>query len=207
MRCLDGLQLFSIANSAPGRRLALAAVCMAVGIPFTAAAQQLPQRPTAARPAPSQPQPFAPASQAVPGSPSTVRDELDAVMKRLVDQTKAVDRLAQQLRDTSKIKPEDMKKEVEGAANTLAGLLDKLRDGGDIDQQINSLRNAAATHRQRVEGGAPVHDHDVDAALGEIDPGDQSDRARPDNQHLALFHLRQRIRPPCPALWSGERRE
>jgi hypothetical protein len=49
------------------------------------------------------------------------------------------------------MQPSDTLKQVDAAARTLSGLIDRLSETGDLGQQVQNVRNAATTHRKRVE--------------------------------------------------------
>jgi uncharacterized protein YukE len=82
---------------------------------------------------------------------SNAKNELNDVLKRLNDQAKQVDGLVAKLKGVTNMQPSDTLKQVDAAARTLSGLIDRLSDSGDLSQQVQNVRNAATTHRKRVE--------------------------------------------------------
>jgi hypothetical protein len=82
---------------------------------------------------------------------ASAKSELDDVLKRLNDQAKQVDGLVARLKSVSNMQPSDTLKQVDAAARTLSSLIDRLSESGDLGQQVQNVRNAATTHRKRVE--------------------------------------------------------
>jgi hypothetical protein len=81
-----------------------------------------------------------------------VKTELDNVFTQLGDQVRRADTLLEQLRETSKQTPANVAQQVQTSAMVLSGLVDKLKENGDIAGQLGSVRNAAAAHLKRVQG-------------------------------------------------------
>jgi ABC-type transporter Mla subunit MlaD len=134
------------------------AACIVFGFVVSANAQQRLPVPPPIRLPPQQVIPAPQPEQTVPPE-SSAKSELDDVLKRLNDQAKQVDGLVARLKSVTNMQPSDTLKQVDAAARTLSGLIDRLGDSGDLSQQVQNVRNAATTHRKRVE---EMNDHTID---------------------------------------------
>jgi ElaB/YqjD/DUF883 family membrane-anchored ribosome-binding protein len=93
---------------------------------------------------PTKPMPTLPAE-------APVKTELDRVFSELGTQVSRADVLLKQLRDTAHQTPDNVVQQVQTSAMVLSGLVDKLKQNGDIAGQLLAVRNAAATHLKRVQ--------------------------------------------------------
>jgi len=80
-----------------------------------------------------------------------IKSELDKIFSSLQSQLKDVDKLAAHLKATANRKAEDTQQQINGAADTLSALTDRLQPTGDLTSQLTALRNAAALHRKRIQ--------------------------------------------------------
>ena len=80
-----------------------------------------------------------------------VKTELEKIFGGLQSQLKEIDNLAANLKATTNRKPAETQTQINGAAQTLSALADRLQPTGDLAAQVTALRNAAALHRQRVQ--------------------------------------------------------
>ena len=154
------------------RTVSLIVLCLV--LPFAAGAQ------TSLRPAPS-----------VLTADTPIKTELEKIFGGLQDQLKEIDTLAAKLKATTNRRPEDTQVQINGAAQTLSALADRLQPTGDLAAQLSALRNAAALHRQRVQ----------DMAKDSIDEADRTallkawDKALIDTDKtgVALGEMRDRL--------------
>jgi hypothetical protein len=142
-----------------------------------------------------------PASTATLPADAPVKTELDNVFTQLGDQVKRADTLLKQLRETAARKPEDVAQQVQTSTMVLSGLVDKLKQNGDIAGQLGAVRNAASAHLKRVQEMAKGTIDEEDrtkilsawqSVLQGADTGQANMATMRDSLNAALSSLRER---------------
>lgn len=170
-------------------KTAYVAACLMFGVVVSANAQQrLPVPPPPIRLPPQQIVP--PQAEQTPPE-SSAKNELDDVIKRLNEQAKQVDGLVARLKGVTNMQPSDTLKQVDAAARTLSTLIDRLGDQGDLSQQVQNVRNAATTHRKRVEemNEQTIDNEDKTAILKAWDDITQGT----DNARVSMKNMRESL--------------
>jgi hypothetical protein len=118
-------------------------LCVGIILAFSGAvnAQSVKPAATLVKPAVSMPSPI----------PSGMEQDLSNIQKSLGDLVGRLDSVKSRLGNVSKMVPGDAELAVTNTATILGGIVDSLRDEGDILLSIHAVKEAAQRHKERVQ--------------------------------------------------------